>query len=89
METKRIILDGPLLAQRDQAMELLGRALELPPWWGRNLDALSDCLWDLGQPVCLEITDHLSLAGCSFGQKLLLVLRLSAQQNDLFTLCLR
>lgn len=89
MEPKHILLDGLLLTQREQAMELLGQALELPPWWGRNLDALSDCLWDLGQPVSLEITNHLSLAGCSFGQKLLLVLRLSAEENDLFTLQLQ
>ena len=27
-------------------LEALGRALDLPRWWGRNLDALADCLAD-------------------------------------------
>ena len=46
METVR--LDGRRLRERGEAMELLGRALALPEWWGRNLDALYDCLTDLG-----------------------------------------
>ena len=54
METIR--LDGAQLQNRKEAMELLGQALALPKWWGRNLDALYDCLTDLGRPVRLEIS---------------------------------
>ena len=46
METVK--LDGARLCRREEAMELLGQALELPAWWGRNLDALHDCLTQPG-----------------------------------------
>ena len=44
-----IRLDAERLLGREEAMEQLGRALALPEWWGRNLDALHDCLTQLGR----------------------------------------
>lgn len=72
METVR--LDGRRLRERGEAMELLGRALALPEWWGRNLDALYDCLTDLGRPVRL-VLEHRQAAGeTDFGRRLLRVM---------------
>ncbi|WP_435743916.1 barstar family protein [Nocardioides sp. SYSU DS0663] len=31
-------------------LEALGDALGFPDWWGRNLDALADCLGDIEAP---------------------------------------
>ena len=42
MTVDDIYLEGSLLNRRDDAMERLGRALCLPEWWGRNLDALHE-----------------------------------------------
>lgn len=72
METIR--LDGARLCSREEAMELLGRALCLPEWWGRNLDALYDCLTDLGRPVRLEVSNREAVEGTPFGRRLLRVL---------------
>ena len=58
-------LDGGLLTERTQALALLGAALELPDWWGRNLDALHDCLTEESP----------------FGRRLLRVLTDAAQEN--------
>ena len=55
METIR--LDGARLCRREEAMELLGQALELPAWWGRNLDALHDCLTQPGPGARLVLED--------------------------------
>ncbi|MEV7428808.1 MULTISPECIES: barstar family protein [unclassified Nocardioides] len=40
-------LDGWVHPTRAETLEALGEALALPDWWGRNLDALADCLRDL------------------------------------------
>ena len=79
METIR--LDGTRLCRREEAMELLGQALALPEWWGRNLDALHDCLTELGRPVLLELHDRQAMEASPFGQRLLRVLEDSAAET--------
>ena len=79
METIR--LDGGRLARREEAMELLGQALALPEWWGRNLDALYDCLTE---PCCrfrLELHDQTAMESTTFGRLLLRVLEDAAAEN--------
>lgn len=79
METIR--LDGSRLCTRAEAMELLGQTLALPEWWGRNLDALHDCLTELGRPVRLELYDRETMEASPFGRRLLRVLEDSAVEN--------
>ena len=69
-----IRLDGARLRDREEAMELLGQALALPEWWGRNLDALYDCLTDLGRPVRLAVSRRETMVETPFGRRLLRVL---------------
>ena len=59
METIR--LDGAQLQNRKEAMELLGQALALPKWWGRNLDALYDCLTDMTEETEIRIRNENAL----------------------------
>ena len=75
-----IRLDGARLCVREEAMDLLGQMLALPEWWGRNLDALHDCLTDLG-PARLELRGREELEGTPFGRRLLRVLEDSAVEN--------
>lgn len=72
-------LDGGLLTERTQALALLGAALELPDWWGRNLDALHDCLTAGDFHLILENTA--ALEESPFGRRLLRVLTDAAQEN--------
>lgn len=81
---ERIFLDGAQLTQRAQAMERLSAALDLPAWWGRNLDALHDCLTQGGFHLALE--NCAVLEESPFGQRLLRVLRDAAQENPALTL---
>ena len=78
METIR--LDGVRLRDREEAMELLGQALALPEWWGRNLDALYDCLTDLGRSVRLEVFHREAMVETPFGRRLLRVLKDAAEE---------
>ena len=79
METIR--LDGTRLCRREEAMELLGQALALPEWWGRNLDALHDCLTEPDRPVLLELHNRETMETSPFGRRLLRVLEDSAAEN--------
>ena len=76
-----IRLDGARLCRRKDAMELLGQALALSEWWGRNLDALHDCLTDLGRPVRLVLCNRAELETAPFGRRLLRVLEDAAEET--------
>jgi len=41
------LVDGTTVASKEQALDAIGDALGFPGWYGRNLDALFDCLTDL------------------------------------------
>ena len=87
METEIIRLDGAMLCRREEAMELLGRNLDLPQWWGRNLDALYDCLTGgLCRPVRLELTGREALEATDFGRRLLRVMEDAATNSSCFEL---
>lgn len=78
---ERIKLDGARLCCREEAMEALGQALALPAWWGRNLDALYDCLTEPGRPVRLELEGREAMEASRFGRLLLRVLEDAAAEN--------
>ena len=87
MEMEIIRLDGAGLCRRREAMALLDEALALPQWWGRNLDALYDCLTgELGRPVRLELTGRAAMEATDFGRRLLLVLEDAAAASPCFAL---
>ena len=88
MEIETIRLDGAGLGRRKEAMALLGRALALPEWWGRNLVALYDCLTGLGRPVRLELSGRPSLEATDFGRRLLRVLEDAAAVSSCFELAM-
>ena len=48
-------LDGREAVSRAALHELLARGLNLPAHYGRNLDALWDCICALREPVTIEI----------------------------------
>lgn len=77
---ERITLDGAHLTERAAAMDALQDALSLPDGWGRNLDALYDCLTDCRAPRRLVIQNATALEATSFGRALLRVLRDATQE---------
>ena len=50
-----IILDGRTVDSRETLHQRLSELLHLPVWYGRNLDALHDCLTELREPVALRV----------------------------------
>ena len=77
---KRIELDGRQLLTRETAHTYLKRVLDLPEYYGNNLDALYDCLTELsGVTLILRHGDSLQ---DGFGAKALRVLRDAARANS-------
>ena len=87
MEMETVRLDGAGLCRREEAFALLGRELALPEWWGRNLDALYDCLTGgLCRPVRLELTGRAAMEATGFGRRLRRVLEDAAAGSPFFEL---
>lgn len=77
---RQVTLDGAVCAERTAAMAALETALRLPEWWGKNLDALSDCLWEVGE-VSLLVKHRSALLATPFGRALWRTLTDGAKEN--------
>ena len=53
----QLILDGGKLRYRSRVHRVLARKLAFPAWYGRNLDALYDCLTDLHEDTELVLVN--------------------------------
>ena len=84
-----IILDGASMESREALHDQLQNRLPLPAWYGRNLDALYDCLTDCPEPLTIllrnEPAARISLG--TYGEKLFRVLEDAAGENP--RLCFR
>ena len=57
-----LIIDGSALPEAAAVHDLFTRALDLPEWYGRNLDALYDVLTERGEPLRLLVRNQEALA---------------------------
>ena len=53
-----IIIDGRRMTSIEAAHEYLAKTLRLPPYYGRNLDALHDVLTERADPVGIVIVNE-------------------------------
>ena len=75
-----VTLNGKAMVDRPAAHSHLVQQLELPSWYGRNLDALHDCLTTISEETKLTFLHFPSLPFPSAG--LLRVLRDSENENE-------
>lgn len=82
------ILNGLRMRTKERAHDHLARRLKLPNWYGRNLDALSDCLGEISEPttILLRNTARLEQSLGEYGARLLSVLAAAAEANKHITL---
>ena len=76
---KQITLDGNLLADAAKVHDYLKEMLEFLEYYGKNLDALYDCLTDLED---VEITINLPEEDGAIFQKVLRVFKAADRKND-------
>lgn len=80
---RRIVLDGRYLRERENAQTYLAHALELPDWYGMNLDALADCLGEMGTDTEIIL---LHAGECTdYGVRVRRVLRELSQGEDTYS----
>ena len=91
---KRIILNSENLLEREQAHLYLAQMLDFPEYYGKNLDALFDCLTEQGECNIVLQGEAVLRQTDGYGAKILKVfqeaaranpgLRLEMQQSDSF-----
>ncbi len=59
---KNCCIDCTGISTRQALHQALQEAMSLPEWYGRNLDALYDCLTDLPEECCLTVRNFQALA---------------------------
>ena len=76
---KEILINCAKMESMAQIHDALARELNFPVWYGRNLDALHDCLTAIGEQTQITFLHFSSLSFSSRG--LLRVLRDSENEN--------
>ena len=76
---RQIILDVHCMERKAEAHEYLKDTLELPDYYGKNLDALYDCLTEMDDVMFIfENEDE----GCLYFEKIRRVFRDAAKENE-------
>lgn len=81
---KSIILDGRILADYEKAHDYLKEELGLPEYYGKNLDALYDCLTEM-QDTEIQITEiskAVEQEESFYFKRMLRVFREAAEENE-------
>ena len=81
-----VLLDGEQIRDREQLHSVLAERLDLPAWYGANLDALYDCLTDTRLTVFHsgKLQETLGV----YGERFLEVLGQAEEDNLRFTFVL-
>ena len=78
---KNVVLNCEKLIQKEEAHSYLAHMLDFPDYYGKNLDALFDCLTELGEcTIVLEGENSLHQED-NYGIKVLKVLEEAARVN--------
>jgi ribonuclease inhibitor len=88
---KTLTLNARRMSTRELAHAHLKERLCLPEWYGSNLDALSDCLGEIGRPtrIIVRFIPHLEQSLGEYGVRLIQVLQKAAVENENLRLTLR
>ena len=86
MNKQQIVLDGRELLTRVGAHIYLQQVFALPAHYGRNLDALFDCLFEV--PACHVTVQNSDVvyAQSPYGERILSVLQAVCDQREDFSL---
>ena len=76
----KIIINCENLLNREQAHEYLAKILDFPDYYGKNLDALFDCLTELSDCTIVLMGEE-ALSKDSYGAKVRKVMEEAAQSN--------
>ncbi len=76
------ILDGATIRDKETLHTLLAKGLNFPCWYGRNLDALYDCLSDVGEETEVVVRNP-ELLEHTFGKRARLLMHVLERAAEL------
>ncbi len=81
---KICVLDGEKITDKEALHSTLAECLGFPDWYGRNLDALYDCLTGMGENVEIRLRQTAALKQNlgGYAENLLRMLRDAAEENE-------
>lgn len=85
---KRVTLSGNKMTSKEVLHTYLAKKLAFPAYYGKNLDALHDCLTERSTPLHITVTytDRLKEHLGDYGDALLQMLQDTSEENELITL---
>ena len=85
---KRVTLSGNKMTSKEALHTYLAKKLAFPAYYGKNLDALHDCLCERSTPLHITVTytDRLKAHLGDYGELLLQVLQEAAEENEQISL---
>lgn len=87
---RRVTLSGNKMKTKEAMHAYLAKKLKFPAYYGKNLDALHDCLGEIGNPLRITVTytERLIEELGEYGETFLEVLKDSAKENKNLSLML-
>jgi len=58
---KIVILDAKKMLEKVKMHEYLAKKFDLPEYYGKNLDALFDCLCEINEPTLIKLKNESAL----------------------------
>lgn len=58
---KIVILDAKKMVEKEKMHEYFAKKFDLPEYYGRNLDALFDCLCEINEPTLIKLKNENAL----------------------------
>ena len=58
---KIVILDSKKMLEKEKMHEYFAKKFDLPEYYGRNLDALFDCLCEINEPMLIKLKNESAL----------------------------
>lgn len=85
---KRVTLSGNKMTSKEALHTYLAKKLAFPAYYGKNLDALHDCLCERSTPLHITVTytDRLKENLEDYGETFLQVLKDAAEDNERISL---
>ena len=86
-----VVLDGKAMIDRMSAHSHLAQRLELPAWYGRNLDALYDALTEIGTDTQIILENPAAVVENlgRYGEAMLSTMQEAAEENPHLIIMLR
>ena len=70
------ILDGKYMTTRADAYSHIDKVMRMPEYFGKNLDALQDCLDELSDTIVIMVNSEVMLEALeNYGNKMLKIFR--------------